>query len=172
MLAWPASAGWRWRVSAGAVPRRALAVLTCGCGGRGGAHPGGVGSLHLGNGSCVRSNWVVNGHVTSRRRCHGGEGAVMKSAWSAFPVFGVAAGAAIVFSGIAGGLLGGSTEAGATAVIAAAPRGCGQPPAATSAARSVPASLPALVLDAASLPPASHRGMSSWAQRERPCRQA
>jgi hypothetical protein len=151
MLVWSASAGRRWQVSAGVVPRRALTVLTCGRGGRSGAHPGGVGSLHLGNGSGERWKWTVNGHVRSRRRCHGGEDAVMRSVWSAFPVFGVVAGAAIVSSGA---LLGGSTAAGAAAVIAAAPRGCGQPPAATSAARSVPASLPALVLDAASLSPA------------------
>jgi hypothetical protein len=38
--------------------------------------------------------------------------------------------------------------------VIAAPRGCGEPSAATSAARSVPASLSALVLDAASFSPA------------------
>lgn len=77
----------------------------------------------------------------------------MRSAWSAFSAFGAVAGAAIVSAGIAGSLLGGSTAAGAAAVIAGAPKGCGQPPAATSAARSVPARLSALVLDAVPLSP-------------------
>ena len=81
------------------------------------------------------------------------EGAVMRSAWSAFSMFGVVAGAAIVSSGIAGGLLGTGTAAGAATVNAAASKGCGQPPAATSAARSVPASQSAVVLDAAWLSP-------------------
>ena len=74
----------------------------------------------------------------------------MKSARSGSAAFGIVASAAIVSSGIVGGLLGGSTAADA-AVSAAAPNACGQPPATTSALRSVPASQTTIVLDAATL---------------------
>ncbi len=81
----------------------------------------------------------------------------MKSARSGSAAFGIVAGAAVVSSSIMGGLLGGSMAAEASTVsaadvstvLAAAPNVCGQPPAATSAARSVPAGQTALVLDAA-----------------------
>ena len=75
----------------------------------------------------------------------------MKSARSGASAFGIVASAAIVSSGIAGGLLGG-TAAEASTVSVAAPNVCGQPPAATSAARTVPAGHTAVVLDVASLP--------------------
>jgi hypothetical protein len=75
----------------------------------------------------------------------------MKSARSGSAAFGVVASAALVSSGILGGLLGGGTAAEAATVSAAAPNVCGQPPARTSAARSVPAGQTAIVLDAVSL---------------------
>ena len=75
----------------------------------------------------------------------------MKSARSGASAFGIVASAAIVSSGIAGSLLGG-TAAEASTVSVAAPNVCGQPPAATSAARTVPAGHTAVVLDVASLP--------------------
>jgi hypothetical protein len=75
----------------------------------------------------------------------------MKSARSGASAFGILASAAIVSSGIAGGLLGG-TAAEASTVRVAAPSVCGQPPAATSAARTVPAGHTVVVLDVASLP--------------------
>src|ERR1700722_18172697 len=81
----------------------------------------------------------------------GDEGAAMKSARSGASAFGIVASAAIVSSGIAGSLLGG-TAAQASTVSVAAPNVCGQPPAATSAARTVPAGHTAVVLDVASLP--------------------
>ena len=74
----------------------------------------------------------------------------MISARSGSSAFGIVAGVAIVSSGIMGGLLGG-TAAEAATVRAAATNVCGQPPARTSAARSVPASQTAIVLDAVSL---------------------
>jgi hypothetical protein len=77
----------------------------------------------------------------------------MKSARSGASALGVVAGAAIVSSTIMGGLLGGSTVAEASTVSAAAPNVCGQPPATTSAARSVPAGQTAIVLDVASVSP-------------------
>ncbi len=81
----------------------------------------------------------------------------MRSARSGSSAFGIVAGAAIVASSI--GLLGVSTAAEASTVTtadvttasAAAPSVCGQPPATTSAARSVPAGRSVLVLDAVSL---------------------
>ena len=75
----------------------------------------------------------------------------MKSARSGSSAFGLVAGAALVSSGIVGGLLGGGTAAEAATVNPAATNVCGQPPARTSAARSVPASQTAIVLDAISL---------------------
>jgi hypothetical protein len=75
----------------------------------------------------------------------------MKSARSGASAFGIVASAAIVSSGIAGSLLGG-TPAEASTVSVAAPNVCGQPPAATSAARTLPAGHTAVVLDVASLP--------------------
>ena len=69
----------------------------------------------------------------------------MKSA-----AFGAVAGAAIVSSGIVGSLLGGGVAAEASTMSAAAPSVCGQPPASTSAARTVPADQAGLVLDAIS----------------------
>ena len=74
----------------------------------------------------------------------------MISARSGSSAFGIVAGVAIVSSGIMGGVLGG-TAAEAATVRAAATNVCGQPPARTSAARSVPASQTAIVLDAVSL---------------------
>src|ERR1700722_15516501 len=81
---------------------------------------------------------------------HGDEGAAMISARSGSSAFGIVAGGALVSSGILGGLLGG-TAAEAATVRAAATNVCGQPPARTSAARSVPASQTAIILDAVSL---------------------
>jgi len=75
----------------------------------------------------------------------------MKSARSGSSAFGIVAGAALVSSGIVGGLLGGGTAAEAATVNPAATNVCGQPPARTSAARSVPASQTAIVMDAVSL---------------------
>ena len=75
----------------------------------------------------------------------------MKSARSGSSAFGVIASAALVSSGIVGSLLGSGTAAEAATVSAAAPNVCGQPPARTSAARSVPAGQTAIVLDAISL---------------------
>ena len=75
----------------------------------------------------------------------------MKSARSGSSAFGIVAGAALVSSGIVGGLLGGGTAAEAATVNPAATNVCGQPPARTSAARSVPAGQTAIVLDAVSL---------------------
>ena len=75
----------------------------------------------------------------------------MKSARSGSSAFGVIASAALVSSGIVGSLLGGGTAAEAATVSAAAPNVCGQPPARTSAARSVQAGQTAIVLDAISL---------------------
>ena len=75
----------------------------------------------------------------------------MKSARSGSSAFGLVAGAALVSSGIVGGLLGGGTAAEAATVNPAATNVCGQPPARTSAARSVPAGQTAIVLDAVSL---------------------
>jgi hypothetical protein len=75
----------------------------------------------------------------------------MKSARSGSAAFGIVASAALVSSGILGSLLGGGTAAEAATVSAAAPNVCGQPPAKTTAARSVPAGQTAIVLDAVSL---------------------
>jgi hypothetical protein len=74
----------------------------------------------------------------------------MKSARSGSAAFGAVVGAAIVSSGIVGSLLGGSVAAEASTMSAAAPSVCGQPPASTSAARTVPAGQAGLVLDAIS----------------------
>lgn len=80
----------------------------------------------------------------------------MKSARSASSAFGIVAGAAIVTSSV--GLLGGTAAEASTAnaadvsaVGASAPSVCGQPPAATSAVRTVPSGKSAIVLDAASV---------------------
>ena len=82
----------------------------------------------------------------------------MRSARSGSSAFGVVAGAAIVSFGI--GLLGVSTAAEASTAkpaadvstaSAAAPSVCGQPPATTSAVRTVPAGRSVVVLDAALL---------------------
>ena len=73
----------------------------------------------------------------------------MKSARSGSAAFGIVASAALVSSGILGSLLGGGTAAEAATV--SAPNVCGQPPARTTAARSVPAGQTAIVLDAISL---------------------
>jgi len=89
----------------------------------------------------------------------------MRSARSGSSAFGIVAGAAIVSSSI--GLLGVSTAAEAstlntadvTTASAAAASVCGQPPATTSAARSVPVGRSVLVLDAVSL--SSSRGPKS-----------
>ncbi len=78
----------------------------------------------------------------------------MKSARSGSAAFGIVASAALVSTGILGSLLGGGTAAEAATVSAAAPNVCGQPPAKTAAARSVPAGRTAIVLDAVSLPSA------------------
>ena len=77
----------------------------------------------------------------------------MRSARAGSAAFGAVASAALVSSGLASGLLTGS-PAQASAVdqagaVRAAPNACGQPPAKSAAARSVPAGQAGVVLDAA-----------------------
>ena len=116
-------------------------------------------TVRLGAGVELRQQGMVSAHGRSDESedtrgldedDHGDEGAAMISARSGSSAFGIVAGVAIVSSGIMGGLLGG-TAAEAATVRAAATNVCGQPPARTSAARSVPASQTAIVLDAVSL---------------------
>ena len=77
---------------------------------------------------------------------HGYESTAMKSARSATTALGAVASAALVSSGIAGGLLGAASPAEAAV---AAPNVCGSPPAAASAARVLPAGQTTVTLDAA-----------------------
>ena len=71
----------------------------------------------------------------------------MKSARSATTALGAVASAAVVSSGIAGGLLGAASPA--EAAVTAAANVCGSPPAAASAARVLPAGQTTVTLDAA-----------------------
>ena len=84
----------------------------------------------------------------------------MKSARSATTALGAVASAAIVSSGLAGGLLGAASPAQA-AVTAAAPNICGSPPAAASAARNVPGGQTAVSLDAAFRPASTPKATAS-----------
>jgi hypothetical protein len=84
----------------------------------------------------------------------------MKSARSATTALGAVAGAAIVSSGMVGGLLGAASPAEA-AVTAPALNVCGSPPAAGSAERTVPAGQTAVTLDAAFRPASTPKATAS-----------
>jgi hypothetical protein len=84
----------------------------------------------------------------------------MKSARSATTALGAVASAAIVSSGMAGGLLGAASPAEA-AITAAVPYICGSPPAAARAARNVPAGQTAVSLDAAFRPASTPKATAS-----------